>query len=245
MEPMPALDTPDWVREAVLRTWDEARLFAQTALRFTTRPGRFAREWATGAQTALNPLAMLATAAGMVGSANNLLSRVSGTASGGDSLVGDVLAAGAPFLHYTLLGLGCHAVLRLFGSQRRVRDSVAMALFAGAGPAALVNLLIDALGALLYLEAGRPPLLPGGLFATLHGPLRELLVRFSEAGFGTFLVTFGLALAALHQRKAATVLALFLTLVAAGVLFGLLPPLPFGTRFIIWLRPLHWSIWVD
>ena len=44
---MPALASPDWVRDAALRTWDEARLFAQTALRFTTRPGRFAREWAS------------------------------------------------------------------------------------------------------------------------------------------------------------------------------------------------------
>ena len=156
-----------------------------------------------------------------------------------------MLAAGAPFLHYALLGLGCHLVLRLFGSQRHLRDSVALALFAGAGPAALVNLLIDAFGALLYLQAGRPPLLRGGLFATLHGPLRDLLVRFSAAGFVTFLVTFGLALAALHQRKAATALALLVTLVAAGVLFGLLPPLPFGTRLIIWLRPLHFALWVD
>lgn len=42
-EPGPSPESPDWVRDAVLRTWDEARLFAQAALRFTTRPGRFAR----------------------------------------------------------------------------------------------------------------------------------------------------------------------------------------------------------
>jgi hypothetical protein len=41
------------------------------------------------------------------------------------------------------------------------------------------------------------------------------------------------------------VLALAATLAAAGVLFGLLPPLPFGTRIVVWLRPLRWSIWVD
>jgi hypothetical protein len=242
---MSSPDSSDWVREAAFRTWDEARLFALTALRFTTRPGRFARDWSTGALPALNPLAMLATAAGLVGGANNLLGRTIGLPSGSDSLVADVLVAAAPFLHYALLGLGCHVVLRLFGSQRHARDSVAMALFAGAGPAALVNVLIDAFGALIYLEAGRPPLVRGGLFATLHGPLRDLLVHFSSAGFVTFLVTFGLALAALHQRKLATVVALLATLVAAGVLFGLLPPLPFGTRLIIWLRPLHFAIWVD
>jgi hypothetical protein len=243
---MPSPDSPDWLREAALRTWDEARLFAQTALRFTTRPGRFARDWASGALSALNPLAMLATAAGLLGTANNLLGRLISKGSGGDSLVLDVLAAGAPFVHYALLGLGCHLVLRLLGSQRHVRDSVAMALFAGAGPAALAHLLIDAFGALLYVQAGRPPLVRGGLFATLHGPLRDLLVHFSSAGFVTFLVTFGLALGALHQRKAvAIVLALAVTLAAVGVLFGLLPPLPFGTRLIIWLRPFNVAVWVD
>ncbi len=246
-EPRPGEGSPDWIRDAAARAVEEVRLYARTALRFTLRPGRFARAWASGEQAALNPLAMLATAAGLVGGANNLLGRLLEHGGGdGDSLLMDVLAAGAPFAHYALLGLVCHLLLRLAGSRRRLRDSLALALFAGAGPAALANLLVDATGALLWLHAGRPPVLHGGLFATLHGPARTVLSVCSFGGLFAFLAAFALSMRALHQRGVlVTLLALVATLSIAGVAFGLLPPLPFGTRIVVKLHPLSWSIWVD
>ena len=237
---------PDWPRDAAARAWEEARLFARTAAGFSVRPGKFTQAWADGEIVALNPLGMLATAAGLVGGANNLLARLVGHDGGSSSLLEDLLAACAPFAHYALLGALCHLLLLLTRSRRRLRDSVAVALFAGAGPSAIATVLGVAIGGALWLGAGSPQFVRGGLFATLHGPAHTVLLLVAVSGFAAFLVPLALSLSALHQRPLAlTALALGATLIAVGIAFGLLPPLPFGTRLVIWLHPFQWALWID
>src|SRR5262249_32109491 len=73
-----AARSPDWIRDAALRTVDEIRAFVATGLSFLLAPGAFARDWADGRSSAPNPFAILATGAGTLATARVLISAIAG-----------------------------------------------------------------------------------------------------------------------------------------------------------------------
>jgi len=128
-------DGPDWVVETLVGARDEVRRFARTAFATFRRPRRFAADWAAGRETALNPLAFIATAIGVSTAASALLP------TGGPLGIGArLLQTALPYVYYLAVGLVCHPLLRLGGSRRRLRASLAVALFASGGPGLLASL---------------------------------------------------------------------------------------------------------
>jgi hypothetical protein len=241
-----APDSPAWIRDAAERAWEELRLYVETAVLFTLRPGRFALEWVEGRRLALNPLAMLATAAGVLGTATNLLGRLLGRSGGESTLLRDVIAAVAPFVHYAVLGALCHAVLRLFGSRRPLRDSLGLALFAGGGPAVGTVLLTYLVGAGLWLANGRPTIVAGLMGSLPHRSAIALSV-LAVGGFIAFFISFLLAMAAVHRvRRWKTLLALLAAVAIAAMIFGALDSQAGFGPHLFWVRkPLRLDLWLD
>jgi hypothetical protein len=213
---------PDWIRAALRQTLGELREFFRTALAFSRHPGRFADEWYRGEREALNPFGMLATAAAIVASTHQflpllvlaLMKSAHSIDDGSDSLARQLLAAVGPFLHYALLGALAHAVLRLGGSTRKLRGSIGVALYAGAGPGSGAYLL-------LYLAAMAVTLSGSKFFA---GPYAVVAIA---PGFLVFAWALCVGLAGLHRVRAWRAgLAIVIAVVVSGLLFGLLPEWP-------------------
>ncbi len=213
---------PDWIRGALRQTARELGEFVATGLAFSRHPGRFADEWYRGEREALNPFGMLATAAAIVASAHQFLPPIAlalvksarPTGDEDDSLARQLLAAVGPFAHYALLGALAHAVLRAGGSTRKLRGSLGVALFAGAGPGFGAYLLI-------YLAAMAVTLSGSGFFAG------EYAFVAVAPGFLVFAWALGAGLAGLHDVPVwRAALAIAIAVVVSGVFFGLLPPWP-------------------
>src|SRR5438132_9210100 len=133
--------SPDWIAEAIRNAKGELALFARTAIGFSLHPGRFAAGWVAGKERALNPLAFLATSAALLTGLRAVLAATYKVNAPDAGLVGQVADVLGPYAHYALLGVIAHGVFRLTGSTARLRDSLAVALFAGGGPAAIAELL--------------------------------------------------------------------------------------------------------
>src|SRR5438067_6518133 len=184
---MPAAEPPEWIRDAVGRSAAEVRSFVRTGALFTARPGKFAREWAEGRLRALNPLGVLATGAAVLAVARALLDWVVSRSAPEGGVWKQLADAVAPFIHYAVLGLLCHAVLRVLGSRRKLSDSLAISLFAGGGPGVLTPIVVYLSGAVLWMASGRPDVIASGLLGSLpHGAARVLL-WVSLAGYALFL----------------------------------------------------------
>ncbi len=241
---MGAAESPDWVRDAAIRSIDEVRTFTVNGALFIARPGWFAREWIEGRLRALNPLAVLATGAGVLGVARALLDLILGRGPAAQGLLESVRDAVAPFAHYAMLGLFCHLLLR---PRRRLRDSLGVALFAGGGPGVASALLVYAAGIALWYWAGRPPVIHAGLLGSLPPLQARLLLWIAYSGYALFLACLSLGLRALHRVPLwRAVLATVVAVLFAGALFGLRPAdVAFGTRVLLRLHPLHATIWVD
>lgn len=227
---------PDWVREGIRQFLDEVRSFLRTALDVTVRPFRFAREWSTGQRHALNPLGFLATAFAVAGPANALFARAVRLPDEPSSLVHDALAALTPFAYYLLLGALQHAILRLFGSQRPLRDSCAMALYAGGGPATLAHLFV--LGSAYFVWRSSGSL----VIKNVHQPYAVAVMIGAGLSFTLFVMTLSAAQAGLHARdgirRPHIFVANVVALLVSGFLFAVLnPPGSFGLHFVF--GPAH------
>jgi hypothetical protein len=212
---------PPWLHNAAAAAWREATDYARTTGVLARAPYRFAQEWWTGARAAMNPLAMLATGATLVTGARQLALAVLGVQRP-DSVIALVLSALGPYVHYVVFGLIFHAILRPGAPQRaRLGDSVAISLFAGAGPAALA----EAAGWLAIALV--PALRSGGAIGVILG-----------VAFSVFCYAFASAMAGLHGvRWWRLAIAILIAFPLTGVAFGLLePPGNYG---------LHWVIQVD
>jgi hypothetical protein len=217
-------DGPDWLRETFVSTRDELRRFAHTAWGATRRPRRFAAAWAVGRELALNPLGFVATAIGISTAASALL-----PAAGPLSLWERVAQAILPYVYYVAVGVVCHPLLRIGGSQRRLRASLAVALFASGGPGLLASLAALACIALRL---------------TLFGPFKTLLVGIPSWAAITFalllypsylyfLSALVLGLAGLHGvGLLRATFAVLVSLAITGLCFGIahrFVPFPVGT----------------
>lgn len=229
-------EAPDWVADGVRQFVDEVRAFVRTAADFTVRPVRFAREWSTGQRHALNPLGFLATAFAVAGPANALFAYLVHTDDRPSSLLREALGALTPFVYYLALGASQHGVLRLFGSRRRLRDSCAMALYAGGGPALLAHLFVLVSSYLLWRQTGtyRPE--------SMHTRTAVLVVVGAGLSFTAFVTTLSASLGGLHGRDGIRAwhiaVANVVAFVVTGAAFALLdPPGAFGLHLVF--GPAH------
>lgn len=229
-------EAPDWVKDGIRQFLDEVRSFLRTARDITVRPFRFAQEWSTGQRHALNPLGFLATAFAVAGPANALFARAVRLPDEPSSLVHDALAALTPFAYYILLGALQHGVLRLCGSKRPLRDSCAMALYAGGGPATLAHLFTLATVYFVWRSSGTL------VVKNVHQPYALVVMIGAGLSFGLFVTTLSTAQAGLHARdgigRLHLLIANVVALLASGFLFAALdPPGSFGLHFV--LGPSH------
>jgi len=230
--PAPRGQSPDWIAEAIRNARAELILFVRTALGFTAHPGRFSSAWIDGQQRALNPFAFLATSAAVLGVMRALLSPLFPKNAPDAGILGQILDALGPYAHYALLGVLAHGVFRLTGSKAQVRDSLAVALFAGGGPASIAQLVLTIVAALMFairgVESGKPT---GGAW------LVTILIT-ATASFTVFSFAFATGMAAIHRvgtrftRTLRLVAAIAVAYVASGLAFGIFdPPGQYGLHF--------------
>jgi hypothetical protein len=221
-------DEHDWVRAASRSARDELAAWLATMGAVCRTPARFGRAWANGEASALNPLAFLATSAALIGIVSQLSDAL--TAAGDDSLLTNIWRWLQPYALFAVFGLFAHLFLR----RKRARSSVAMALYAGAGPATLYGLVVMVLVTVLRVALHRPT---GSLIDAVPPWVRPLLMGFIWSVLIWFWIYLTLALAGLHGvpywRSALAVLgaqiALAITvwpLISHGILSAANPFLP-------------------
>ena len=191
-------EAPDWVKDGIRRFLDEVRSFLRTARDVTVRPFRFANEWSTGQRQALNPLGFLATAFAVAGPANALFARAVRLPDEPSSLVRDALGALTPFAYYLVFGALQHGVLRLCGSKRPLRDSCAMALYAGGGPAMLAHLITLVTVYFVWRTTGTL------MVKSVHQPHALVVMISAGLSFGLFMTTLSTAQAVFGPSRGAS-----------------------------------------
>jgi hypothetical protein len=217
---------PAWLHDGFAAMWHEVRSYLDTTWTFLRHPAQFADQWFRGTRTAMNPLAMLATGATLVTATRQLGASVLGLPHP-DSLIAAIASALGPYAHYVVLGLLFHAIMVPFRSDHsaRVTDTVALALYAGAGPVAIAEsigwLLLCALSPFGHQEAARAIML--GLAFTL------------------FCFTLATALGSLHRPSPWRIaLAFTFAFPLTGLVFGYLdPPGSYGLHWVMRLTPFE------
>ena len=223
---------PDWVRDGLRQFAAEVRLFAETAWEFTIHPSRFAMEWGAGKRHALNPLGFLATAFGIIAPFEALLAHVLHHQDDDSSLWRAALAAVLPFGYFLLVGTLQHGVLRLFGTRRPLRDTWAMALYAGGGPATVARIAIGFIAIAAYERTGSV------MIQSVRTVTGALLLVSAFLSFSLFYFTLSAALGGLHYihriRWWHIFVANVVAIVGSGLFFGLLhPPGSYGLHMVI------------
>ncbi|HET9988045.1 MAG TPA: hypothetical protein VFQ65_05990, partial [Kofleriaceae bacterium] len=132
-----------------------------------------------------------------------------------------------PYAHYIAIGILCHLAIAINGRDRTVKltDTVAMALYAGAGPAALA----ETIGWLLLCA-----LMPLGHAEALRSAMLGL-------AFTVFCFVLATALGGLHRPAAWRVAFAFaIAFPITGLVFGYLdPPGSYGLHWVMRLSPFY------
>ena len=210
---------PPWVRDGARAAWHEARAYVATAWRLTRAPADFMDAWLRGQADAMNPLAMLATGAALVAASHQLAGAIVGIEHP-DGIVDAVLSALGPYALYVAIGVLCHLVLAPAGKRDvRVLDTIAAALFAGAGPAALA----EAVGWLVVCAIWP------------FAPSLVVIAVMMGVAFSVFCFTLASALGGMHHAPWWRIaLAFGVAFSATGLVFGLLdPPGNYGLHWVL------------
>jgi hypothetical protein len=187
--------TPDWLRAAYQAVHEELSLFLSTVVAVSLRPALFARQWRERQRQALNPLAFLGTSLALSSPPSLIVAHFAGLESPGGSVWEAFLSDQvAPYLQFVLLGLFAHGALRLLGGREKLLGTIGIALYAGGGPAMVVDLLALPADVVLARVVASPESHTG---ATLQG----LTVISMGAANAAFLVTFAGGLAGLHGLR--------------------------------------------
>jgi hypothetical protein len=123
----------EWVPDAAAQVLAEAARYGATFAAFATRPRAAAERWAGGGSDFMNPLGFVAFAAAIfwaVANGTAALWPVPGAEAGG-GIGGQIASAVGLQVHYGLLGLVLHGVLRVLGSRRRAAASLGVSFYAG------------------------------------------------------------------------------------------------------------------
>jgi hypothetical protein len=141
---------PDWIGEARRAPLVQKALeTARSVGAFTASPRRFSADWASGRSAPTNPLLLMIASVSAVTPLIQLSNQITGTAAS-TTLVGTFIANLAPFAYYAALGVVAHGVLVLLGARTKLRGSLGVGLFTGAGPAMLATLGIRASALVLW-----------------------------------------------------------------------------------------------
>jgi hypothetical protein len=231
---------PDWIRGALVSALDELRAFARTLWGISARPTSFIRAWCEGGERALNPLAFAATSAAIVALATTVLGWL-GYGSGGEGgFLSDVVHQTGPFVQYTVVGLLAHPPLAFAKPRRRLRDTVAVALYAG-GPALCGYVVLYVALAALWLLHGRPPVANG--LSTMLGPWgRRVVLAGGYSVIALFVRSLWLGLAGLYGgRRGPTAAATAFAVIALALALGAAHESgPYGFQFVIERRDGGW-----
>ena len=217
---------PAWLRDGFAAMWHEVRSYLGTSWDLTRAPAQFANDWFEGKRTALNPLAMLATGATVLAAVRQLAMTILGLPRP-DSLISAIASALGPYAHYLLIGVMCHFAISIGSRDRsaRLTDTIAMALYAGAGPTAIA----EGVGWLLLCA-----LMPLG---------HDDLVRSIMLGLAFTVFCFVLAtqLGGLHRPAAWRVAFAFaVAFPITGLVFGYFdPPGSYGLHWVMKLSPFY------
>jgi hypothetical protein len=186
-------DIQNWLLDGLHHTWESFERFFRTGARMMVQPRQFAADWAHGELRAFNPLGFFATSVGVTSTLGLLVGRLV-RPSASHTSVEFLVHEFDPYLQYFLLGLLCHAFLKLFGVKRPWFLTLGVSLFAGGGPAAAADLLTEALTVVISLGAGASESLTASVVSTVA--VGGILVANLA-----FFVTFALGLAGIHRLK--------------------------------------------
>jgi len=211
---------PDWLREAGIAIRDEAVRFLVTVLQCSRHPGRFAAAWFAGETQAPNPIGYVSTALAVTAACTSMTGAMIGRSSD-DGLWASLAAATLPYAYYALLGVVCHGVLRLGGTTRPLRASLAIALYIGGGPGLLLTLVLD-LDVLLYTAITGDAQVRHG-FAEAPPWAFTILLALVMAASALFVTALASGLRALHGRSGLRAAAAIVVAIAvSGWLVGAL-----------------------
>jgi hypothetical protein len=208
------------VRESVVAVRDEIVRFIATFVHFTRHPQRFAAAWYEGKTKALNPAGFLSTSLAVNAAVVVVIGWIRGTPGDADSMWSTLGDATLPYVYYVALGVLCHPVLRLCGSRRPLRATVAIALFSGGGPGLLLRFS-------MYLQIA----IHVALVGDFHGHFAERLPAWyapiSEVVFYGSFMAYALVLAAglrgLHAaRRWQVAIAIAMSLLTSAYVLGVL-----------------------
>ena len=136
-----------WLHEAIARVRLELATFFTTFAAFGFQPRSAAVTWQSGDRVFMNPLGFAASAAGAywaIVSALVVLWPIA-DAESTDTLAAQLTSAVGPYVHYGLLGIVMHVVLRLLGSRRSLLGSIGIAFFVGGSIGTATALLLSSL----------------------------------------------------------------------------------------------------
>lgn len=218
-----------WLHEALERLLRETLSFCRTFGAFVLRPGRSAHAWHDGRRRFMNPLGFAATSASAYWGVASVLSWVWPIPGpdASNSLLRDLSSAVGPYVHYGLLGIAMHLVLRVLGSHRRAFGSLGVALFVGGSIGTILAVLMSATARYLGHLRGTSALELG-----TGDPAPLALLIAAAMSYGLVCLAMARGLTGLHGApiwKAAT--AAGSAVLITAVLFGsVLPDGDYGWR---------------
>jgi len=178
------LPDPPWFFQS--RLVKDSLLYARAVWECTVRPRAFARTWVTGEASWLNPLEMMAISVGLLSVTDRLLV---GEAHG--AVLTTIWGSLAPYVKYTLAGAVAYPLLRRRGGARGVSSTIAMAVFAGAGPGCLSR---------AFVLLGRAFGWWNVTFLQTHVRVSLALMLLSWVAAAPFFVALAGMLGGLHRR---------------------------------------------
>jgi hypothetical protein len=179
---------PDWLHDAAHAIVEEIHQFLTTAWQVTIAPRRFAAEWSDGERRALNPLLFVLNGLAALGVWRIIWNRLLGRSTPDRPLWVELSQPVWPLLITLLWTAVAHTIIRALGGRRPLRSSLAMVLFTGGGPLALVSALAVPLGTWIQVHQRQPT-----LTMALVGLLVMLAVSVALIAWPT------LALAGVHR----------------------------------------------
>ena len=206
------------MREAAAAVRHDIVRFAATVWQFSRHPRRFGAAWFAGQTQALNPIGYLSTSLAVSAAVSALVSALRGASDGG--LWGSLANATLPYTYYVVVGVVCHGVLRLGGSPRPLRASVAIALFAGGGPGLVLTLAIYATMGLHFALAGS---FHGAVLSDVPPWSAPIFLVLVYVPLMLLLATLASGLRGLHDAtRLRAFVAIVVALVITAAIFGVL-----------------------